>query len=190
MTFITKRQLVEFLAACGLVAAAVAWRLYNHEHMIMPNLELVTAAAFIAGVYLHRYYAVIVPLAALFISDRVIGNNDMAWFVWSAFLVISLSGLYLRRYKAEPEKLVVGTAGMGLGAAVFFFMWTNFGVWLMGDGSFYPHTWAGLMECYTMALPFFRATLMSGVVVAPAAMAVVVYVPRLVESGRQQLARV
>ena len=40
-----------------------------------------------------------------------------------------------------------------------FFLLTNLGVWLVGDGHLYPRTPAGLMACYVAALPFFGRTL-------------------------------
>ena len=38
-------------------------------------------------------------------------------------------------------------------------MLTNFGVWLIGG--LYPRAWAGLVDCFVAAIPFFRNTLMS-----------------------------
>ena len=43
-------------------------------------------------------------------------------------------------------------------SSILFFIVTNFGVWLTGGGWFYPKTWQGLIECYTLAIPFFRNT--------------------------------
>ena len=36
-------------------------------------------------------------------------------------------------------------------SSMIFFIVSNFGVWVLG----YPHTFDGLMLCYTMAIPFF-----------------------------------
>ena len=52
-------------------------------------------------------------------------------------------------------------AATGLGSAVIFFVVSNFGVWAFGDGGRYPHTTAGLVDCYVQAIPFFRNTLLS-----------------------------
>ena len=41
------------------------------------------------------------------------------------------------------------------GAFLFFFI-TNFGVWLLG----FPNTMAGLISCYTLAIPFFVNTIL------------------------------
>lgn len=184
----SKNLIWQVVVAVGLIGLAVAWRVYNHELMLAPNLELVTGAALVASVFLHRYFALIVPLGAMFVSDAIIGNTDVAIFVWSAFAVIGLVGLLLKRWQGEAKKLILGSAGVGIGGAVFFFLWTNLGVWLLGDGSFYPHTWQGLMTCYAMALPFFRATLISGMVIAPAAVGAALVVRRLAVARSKRLA--
>jgi hypothetical protein len=36
-----------------------------------------------------------------------------------------------------------------------FYVVTNFAVWITPNG-LYPHTLDGLIQCYVMALPFFR----------------------------------
>ena len=182
------RNLVtQILVAASLVILAVAWRFINSEWALAYNLELVTAASLVAAVFLHRYFAIIVPLMAIFLSDVVIGNSQIALFTWSAFAIIGLSGLILRRWRNQDGKLLLGTAGMGLGAAVWFFLWTNGGVWLLGDGTFYPKTWDGLMLAYTYGLPFFRTTLVSGAILAPAVMAAAIYAPRLVAVPAKKL---
>ena len=45
-------------------------------------------------------------------------------------------------------------AGYGLVGALFFYFYTNFGVWLIGN--WYPHTLAGLIQSYVMGLPFLK----------------------------------
>lgn len=42
-------------------------------------------------------------------------------------------------------------------ASCSFFVLSNLGVWWF----WYPQTWAGLVLCYTMALPFYRNTFLS-----------------------------
>lgn len=183
-----KKYLPQIGIASGLVLVAVLGRLINDEWMVAYNLEFVTGASLVAAVFLHRYFALIVPLAILFMSDVVIGNSEVAVFTWSAFMMIGAAGLVLRRWKGHDGKLLLGTAGMGLGGAIWFFLWTNGGVWLQGGGVYYPLTWDGLMLAYTYGLPFFRTTLLSGIVVAPAMMAAAMYAPRILESTSKKLA--
>ena len=48
---------------------------------------------------------------------------------------------------------------MPLVGSLFFFISTNFAVWFIWD--YYPKTIEGLISCYTLALPFFKNTLIS-----------------------------
>ena len=41
-----------------------------------------------------------------------------------------------------------------------FFVVSNFAVWAMGAGHFYTKDLAGLISCFTLAVPFFGYTLL------------------------------
>ena len=52
-----------------------------------------------------------------------------------------------------------------LGGSFFFFLFTNFGVWLLGhETTGYAMTVKGLIECYVVAIPFFRSMLVGNLV--------------------------
>ena len=51
-------------------------------------------------------------------------------------------------------------------ASLSFFAISNFAVWALWN--MYPKTLAGLAECYTMAIPFFRNTAVSDLLFAGA----------------------
>jgi hypothetical protein len=53
--------------------------------------------------------------------------------------------------------MTAGLVGSSLASSIFFFVTTNFAVWAVG--SYYSHTWTGLVDCYLRAVPFFRYTL-------------------------------
>lgn len=115
-----------------------------------PNFSPIEAMALFAGaVFASRYVAVLVPLAAMLISDAVIGFHSGMWVVYGCMALIALAGT---RLGGRISALRV--AGYGFGAALFFFVVTNFVVWT-GSGM-YPLTSAGLVECYVAAIPFFR----------------------------------
>jgi hypothetical protein len=48
---------------------------------------------------------------------------------------------------------------MGIFASLFFFLWTNFGVWISDSFHMYPTTWVGLINCYFAGLPFLKLNL-------------------------------
>jgi hypothetical protein len=133
-----------------LILAAALSRLLPHPDNFTP----IAAMALAGGVYLEKRFALIVPLAALVISDFFIGFHNTILFVYGSFVLIGFMGLWLKSHKKFLP--VLGTA---LLSSILFFIITNFGVWLTGGGWFYPRTWQGLVECYVMAIPFFRNTL-------------------------------
>lgn len=138
------------LIGSALILAATLLRILPHPANVAP----LAAMALAGGVYLDRRYALIVPLLAMIISDMIIGFHTTIPFVYGSFLLIGIAGLWLRTHKS------LGTVvGATLASSLLFFIVTNFGVWLTGGGWYYPRTWVGLVECYTLAIPFFRNTL-------------------------------
>jgi hypothetical protein len=115
----------------------------------VPNLTAVTAIALLGGAYLsQRWAAVLVPVAALWLSDLILGFHSTMLYVYSAVALIALASSFILKDSAKPSKF----GGLSLVASLFFFLVTNFGVWM--NESFYPKTGAGLVSCYVMALPF------------------------------------
>ena len=126
---------------------AVAMRLLPHP----ANAAPIAAMALFGGTYLNKKYAVIVPLAALFISDLFLGFHATMFYVYSAMLLVGLIGIYLRNHKNVQNIL-----GASLLSSTLFFLITNFGVWAQGA---YARDIAGLFQSYVMGLPFFRNTI-------------------------------
>lgn len=157
-----------WLVAAGLIVTAVVWRVANWQYSVAPNLEIVTASALVAAVFLSRRAAIVVPLAIVAVSDILIGNSVILLFTWSAFALIGLAGLALRRLRERPMSMMVASVGAALGGSTFFFIYTNFGVWLLGDGTMYAKTWSGLMACYAMGVPFYRTMLLGNLIIVPA----------------------
>jgi hypothetical protein len=138
------------LIGSTLILAAALSRLLPHPDNFTP----IAAMALAGGVYLEKRFALIVPLAALVISDFFIGFHNTILFVYGSFVLIGFMGLWLKSHKK-----LIPVLGTALLSSILFFVITNFGVWLTGGGWFYPRTWQGLVECYVMAVPFFRNTL-------------------------------
>jgi hypothetical protein len=80
--------------------------------------------------------------------------------MWSWYLVPCLLGLLLRG-RIKPLPVLAGGLGTGIG----FFLTSNFAVWAFGNIA-YAKNFAGLMDCYTKALPFFRNGIISDVLFA------------------------
>jgi hypothetical protein len=132
-----------------MILAAAASRLIPHP----PNMASITAVALFGGAYLSdKRLAFLVPLAALFLSDLILGLYAHMEIVYGSFALVVCIGLLLRR-----KRTTVRVAGAALLSSILFFVITNFGVWAFG--SLYPKTTAGLVACYVAAVPFFQNTL-------------------------------
>ncbi|MCL4404120.1 hypothetical protein M1432_02150 [Patescibacteria group bacterium] len=138
------------------VALIVGQRLVPHE----PNISAVLAVSLFAGAYLSEKWATMSVFGALVLSDAILKNErfGIMAFVYGALLLIAIMGFALK------GKVRVGNViGLSIVSAIAFFLITNFGVWVLPD-SFYPHTRAGLIECFAAAVPFFWRTLASTLV--------------------------
>ena len=133
-----------------IIASAAASRLVKHPFNFTP----VAAMAIFAGCYLHKKWGVLLPLAAMFISDYFIGfyNWQVMASVYASIVLVFAIGWLLNKYKTWYNIIFAS-----LISSVIFFVITNFAVWFFF--SWYPHTWTGLVSCFTLALPFFRNTL-------------------------------
>jgi hypothetical protein len=139
--------------AIGLIALCVYLRVLPHP----ANFAPVAAVAIFGGAVLPRKVALWVPLLAMMVSDAIIGFYSMMFVTWACYLIIALaSSSWLRK------PTLLKTATLTLSSSVFFFVATNFAVWL--TSGMYSHTLAGLGQCYTLALPFFRNTVASDLV--------------------------
>lgn len=146
------KDIVKLIVAITIILFAVFSRLIPHP----PNFSPITAVALFSAVYLDKKFAVAIPLIAMVVSDFFIGYHSLIWVVYGCFFVISLIGLYLKNHKTFTNIILFTFL-----SSVFFFMVTNFGVWISG---YYGYTFSGLMECYAMAIPFFKNTILGDAV--------------------------
>ena len=134
------------------IAAAIILRLIPHR----PNFAPIAAMALFGGTYLNKKYALLVPIAAMLISDWFIGfyNPWIMASVYGSFIIIGLMGIWLKNHKT-----VANVLGASLFGSIIFFLVTNFAVWAVPH-SMYPHNLQGLLQSYIMGLPFLKNTLL------------------------------
>lgn len=136
--------------AIFLIIIAVLLRLIPHP----ANFAPIGAIALFGGTYLKKNQAIWLPLAAIAISDLFIGLHSVIAFTWGSYLLIALLGRWLRNHKNAINVVIATLAG-----SLLFFFVTNFGVWAITP--LYAKNSQGLVECFVMAIPFFRNTLFS-----------------------------
>ena len=137
-----------WLAAIFIVITILT-RLIPH----VPNFSPLVGVALFSGVYLNKKYGYILPLSIYILSDFFVGLHNTVFFTWSSIILIYFLGTYLSKRKNFANTII-----FTLTSSILFFIVTNFGVWLMG---WYPRTLEGLVHCYTLALPFFRTSLLA-----------------------------
>ena len=134
-------------AMVGLGACA---RLLPHPWNFTPMM----AIGLYAGAKSAKLYTgVLATMAALLVSDAVLGFYPGMWFVYAASLIPVFIGRIVRRNDG-----IGAIAGGAVFASVSFFLTTNFMVW--ASGPLYPHTAAGLAACFAAGIPFYRNELL------------------------------
>jgi LPXTG-motif cell wall-anchored protein len=156
---------IKLLVAFFLIVFGLTGRIFIAEFVQIPNLEIITSLSLIAGVMLGGIFTFLIPLSIIAISDIYFGNTMVLIFTWSAFVIIGIFGWLLRRRKKFNYRFIGEITGIGIASSLFFYLYTNFGWWLITD--IYPHTWQGLSQCYLMGLPFLKNNLLGNLFFAP-----------------------
>ena len=141
---------MSFMFIVLLIILGITTRLIPH----LSQFTAVLAVAMFAGMYLSRQHALLISLTVMVITDVILGFHDTMLYTYGSMAVIVLLGGWLK-----GRKNFFNVLGGSFASSLIFFVITNFGAWL----SLYPRTLAGFMECYTMAIPFFRTTVFSTV---------------------------
>ena len=136
------------LTLAGMIFSAALIRLLPHPWNFTPMAAM---GLFAGAQFSDKRLAFAVPLSAVFLSDLVIGFYPFWWIVYAAHAASVMIGLQLQRHKSVPV-----LAGASLAASVTFFLVSNLSTFF--SSGLFPMTSAGLIQCYTVALPFFRNT--------------------------------
>ena len=149
-----KTFLVLFIA--GALVLSVGGRLLSHA----PNFTPMGAFALFAGAYLAQKsrWMLFLPLGAMAVSDLFIGLYDwkLMAVVYASFLVYGILGMAAGKQK-QPGKIFLAA----LTGSLVFYLATNAAVWIFSP--WYPHDFQGFLLSYTLALPFFKMTLLGDV---------------------------
>ncbi len=151
-----------------IVLAAAMSRLLPHP----PNATAVGAMALFGGAYFsQRWQGVLLPLAAMWLSDLVLNNvvykeynpNFTLFTEGSIFIYGSIALITVLGWTLLKKVKVANVVGASLLGSTLFFLISNFGVWFHST-TIYPQTFTGLMTCYAAGLPFFMNTVLGDMV--------------------------
>ncbi len=128
------------------------------------NFTPLMAVTVLGGFYFRSpWAAALLPVGILTISNWALAGHDN-FAVQVSIILMMIVPLALGRWARGSEGCPKsGWQRAGYGAlcgvvpATAFFVVTNFVHW--AATSMYEHTWAGLMNCYAAAVPFYRTML-------------------------------
>ena len=135
----------------ALIVFAVAVRLIINfvPTMWAYNATPVEAIALFGGAYFtDRRLAFIVPLAAMFLADLIIGLHGLIPVVYGCIALSVALGFGLRNHVTAPRVI-----GFGIAGSVLFFVVISFAEWMIGDTEYCR---AGIVPCYVAAIPFLK----------------------------------
>jgi len=119
-------------------------RLIPHEPNFTPILSI-SILGFLFSTILS--VKVLIVLGSMFFSDLIIGTHDFMIYVYFSLILLII-------FSNSKNYIYM----MFFGPLIFFII-TNFGVWLYS--SYYTKNINGLIECFYMAIPFFKNTILS-----------------------------
>lgn len=145
-----------------LIILAVFSRLIPHPANVAPVAGLALFVGTTGLTYQTKQGKILaysLPLIALLISDALIG-----FYTWQVMVSVYLGflftvglGLLVRKYYSLETIILASLVG-----SIVFFLLTNAAVWAFTP--MYAKTSAGLIESYTMAIPFFRNSLIGDLI--------------------------
>jgi len=137
-------------------------RIFLNEKVAIPNFEAVTSLSLLSGSFLGGIFGAISSLLMVFFSDLYFGNTQIYLFTWSAFILIGVSGSLI---KNNSKHYILKITGLGVSSVLFFYLWTNFGWWLISG--MYEMSLLGLIRCYVAGIPFLKNQLVSVLIFTP-----------------------
>lgn len=133
----------------SIIFGVALFRLIPH----WPNFTPVAALAlFGAATFDRKWLGLVAPLAAMLLSDALIGFHSAMGAVYISFALTWLLGVYALSNRPSASRI----AAVSVASSVLFFLITNFAVWY-GASSFYPQTVPGLLACYAGGLAFYNS---------------------------------
>jgi len=155
------RRMIFGLVAITLVSILLRTVFAKSIGQFWPNFTPIAALALFSGAMLWNHkWMFVFPVGAMLISDTIkeimapgTGFYPDMVYVYGAFFAILCIGTLIRNSR---KPLYIFAAS--LSGSILFFLVTNFGAWTSIPE--YSKDFSGLMQSYTMGLPFFKYTVL------------------------------
>lgn len=136
---------------CVLVVCGVLGRMWQPEYNLTP---LAALTLFGSLIFAERWLVAVLPLTILTISNIWLPNYNSQIemiVVYGCFLIpVAFHGWLRQKYTFGKLALIGGLPSLA------FFVVTNFVVWFIRRGVAFDDNMSGLVDCYTVAVPFYR----------------------------------
>lgn len=120
----------------------------------IPNITPTLSTALFAGAQLPARLAIPAILALMLITDFALAfvHQTTVFGFWTFFTYTGLLGVLLLGRKLGKKIEAQRVLGFTISATLFFWIWTNLGVWL--TSGMYELSLLGLKMCFIAAIPF------------------------------------
>ena len=143
----------------GLVLLLAFSRLIPHP----PNFTPIIAVAIMSGYFFRNInMSFVVLLTSMLLADIFVGFYEHMFFVYLSLFLITFIFFKIAN-KINFKNLFV----FGFFGSLIFYLISNFGVW--ATGILYEKNLNGLINCYFLAIPFFKNTFFSTIIFSYAA---------------------
>ena len=138
-----------FLPICLIIVLSLS-RLIPHPWNFTPIL----AMGIFSGFYFKNFIlSSFIVVFSMFVGDLFLGFHSTMFFTYTSLIIAVVLGRLIKKFKFTEILFY------GLASSVCFFLVTNFGAWLTLE--MYEKSFAGLLQSYILAIPFFHNTLIS-----------------------------
>ena len=121
----------------------------KHDYMYRFMRKIIRSKLFI-------FFVRLIPISIMLISDLILGYSiNLA--VYISFMIMVCCGFFLQQNQNGLRIINITILG-----SLIFFIVTNLSVFL--TSSLYPKSIIGLLECYTLAIPFFLNTIIGNII--------------------------
>lgn len=129
------------------------------------NIELITLVSFVTAFYISPRWSWLMGLLSIVVSDVVLGNTSIMLFTWSAYVGIGIIASRSNQWSKKGLNTTMAATSGGIISSLWFYAWTNFGVWALDRWGMYSNDVGGLVKSYVMGVPFLKTHLASNIVI-------------------------
>lgn len=141
-----------------LVLLTAALRVLNAEMHWYHLIPLSALGIFSGSVLEDKRWAYLIPLSAFFLSDLGLALFTHQQGFYGVSQIVNYSALALVTFLGTrlQRRNVLNIGLFTVSGSLIYFLLSNLGTYL---GGYYGYSWGSLVECFTMAIPFYKSEL-------------------------------